>query len=124
MKAKYAGYNIYLIYLFACLFIYLLFIYLFVCYMFVDGQKIAKKLCTQIAKETREIRSLLQELITIQDSLQADAMCTSEALDRSVLRLRLQSPLGMRATGERLEERREIIQAYLTVARSMDELEL
>ena len=82
-----------------------------------------KKLCTQIAKETREIRSLLQEFNAMKDSLQADAVCTSEALDLSVLRLQLQS-LGMQATGERLEKRREIIQAYLTVARSMEEMEL
>ena len=66
---------------------------MFVCCMYVDGQKIAKSYDS-------EIRSLLQEFIAIQDSLQADAMCTSEALDPSMLR------------------------AYLTVARCMKEMEL
>ncbi len=84
-----------------------------------DGQKIAKKLCSQISKETRGIQALVK---AINEVLEVDPLCLAEALDPSTLKLRLQF-LGMQPT-YLVEERRKIVQAYLTLMRSKEELEL
>ena len=100
--------------MFVCLFISL--------HFYTDGQKIAKKLCAQIKKESREVLSMLVEYNAVQES-PADVLCSSEAYDPCALRLRLQS-LGLQTTGARLQERQEIMQAYLTLSRSIEEMEL
>ena len=88
--------------MFVCLFISL--------HFYTHGQKIAKKLCAQIKKESREVLSMLGENNAVQES-PADILCSSEAYDPCALRLRLQS-LGLQTTGARLQERQEIMQAY------------
>ena len=96
---------------------------MFVClHFYTDGQKIAKKLCAQIKKESREVLSMLGEYNAVQES-PADVLCSSEAYDPCALRLRLQS-LGLQTIGARLQERQEIMQAYLTLSRSIEEMEL
>ena len=100
--------------MFVCLFISL--------HLYTDGQKIVKKLCAQIKKELREVLSMLGEYNAVQES-PADVLCSSEAYDPCALRLRLQS-LGLQTTGARLQERQEIMQAYLTRSRSIEETEL
>ena len=57
---------------------------------------------------------MLGEYNAVQES-PADVLCSSEAYDPCALRLRLQS-LGLQTTGARLQEREEIMQAYLTLA--------
>lgn len=99
-----------------------LILFLLSLHMCIDGQKIAKKLCLQITKESREVQSLLGEYNAILES-QVDAISSSEAFNPCALRSRLQL-LGVQATGARLEERQEVIQAYLTLTRSMEEMEL
>ena len=79
-------------------------------------------LCAQIKKESREVLSMLGEYNAVQES-PADVLCSSEAYDPCALRLRLQS-LGLQTTGARLQERQEIMQAYLTLSRSIEEMEL
>ena len=71
--------------MFVCLFISL--------HFYTDGQKIAKKLCAQIKKESREVLFMLGEYNAVQES-PADVLCSSEAYDPCALRLRLQS-LGL-----------------------------
>ena len=65
---------------------------------------------------------MLGEYNDVQES-PADVHCSSEAYDPCALRLRLQS-LGLQTTGVRLQERQEIMQAYLTLSRSIEEMEL
>ena len=60
---------------------------------------------------------MLGEYNAVQES-PADVLCSSEAYDPCALRLRLQS------SDARLRERQEIMQAYLTLSRSIEEMEL
>ena len=56
------------------------------------------------------------------DTQQVEHLSLAEALDPATLKLQLQS-LGMQ-TADLLENKREIIQAYLSLSRSIEEMEL
>ena len=56
------------------------------------------------------------------DTQQVEHLSLAEAFDPAALKLRLQS-LGMQ-TADLLENKREIIQAYLSLSRSVEEIEL
>ena len=60
-----------------------------VCLRGADGQKIAKRLCTQITKETRGVQCLVAEYNATQECPEENIL-TAEALDPSKLQLRLQ----------------------------------
>lgn len=94
----------------------------FLMFMSTDGQKIAKRLCSQITKETRTVQHILGEYNAILEN-PMDAISAVDALDPSKLKCQLQL-LGIRATGSQLEERREIIQAFLCYKRSLEEIDL
>lgn len=89
-----------------------------------DGQKIAKKLCVQISKETRTIRSLLADYHACQSNTEVscDFISLSEALDPCAVGDKLQV-VGVWcsiSTGDR----RAIIDAYLTLCRSKEEISM
>ena len=73
-------------------------------------------------KETHGIQTLLKEINDISAIQQVNPLCLAEAFDPPTLRLRLLL-LGMHTT-ELFEERREIVQAYLMLVRSTEEIEL
>jgi hypothetical protein len=85
---------------------------------YADGQKIAKKLSLQISKATKAIQSQLEEYKVSTE----DTMTLSEALDPSAVETRLHQlgSWGAIATGRR----REIIDAYLALCRSNEEIEM
>lgn len=86
------------------------------CY-YVDGQKIAKKLCLQITRETKAVKSLLEEHAC--QSSSREMITLAEALDPSIFQARIGSWAGNSAvTGDQ----QEAIQAYLTLSRSIEEL--
>ena len=87
---------------------------------FIDGQKIAKKLCSQISQETKQTKSLLEEY----DACQCDPttkVVLSEALDPSALGARLAS-LGIWTATTASGKRHDAIQAYLALSRSKEEI--
>ena len=89
-----------------------------------DGQKIAKKLCVQISKETRTIRSLLADYHACQSNTEVscDFISLSEALNPCAVGDKLQV-VGVWcsiATGDR----QAIIDAYLTLCRSKEEISM
>ena len=86
-----------------------------------DGQKIAKKLCTQITKETKRVKALLDEYHAchvVDPSL--CELSLSQALDPIFVRTLLTSlsDVATAVTAEKLEA----IQAYLMVSRSHEEV--
>ena len=88
----------------------------------IEGQKIAKKLSTQISKEGKLIRSLLEEYNACRITNDTDSaeFTISEVFDPSILENKLQS-LGIwcsLASGER----REIIDSYLILCRCQEEI--
>ena len=86
--------------------------------LFPDGQKIAKKLCNQIGKETKAVKTLLQEYNACSDGHNIDL---SEALDPCKIEGRLrgyQSWCATVATGTK----RQIMDAYLGLCRSDEEI--
>ena len=89
--------------------------------MIADGQKIAKKLCTQITKETKRVKALLDEYRAchvVDPSL--CELSLSQALDPIFVRTLLTSlsDVATAVTAEKLEA----IQAYLMVSRSREEV--
>ena len=65
---------------------------------------------------------MLEDYNAIQESY-ADMISSAEAYEHSLLRSRLIS-CGMQATGADLPERQQVIQAYLTLQQSSEEIEL
>ena len=89
-----------------------------------EGQKIAKKLSSQISKEGITIRSLLEKYNACEAASgpHTCSLSVSEAFDPSVLETRLQT-LGVwcsLASGEK----REIIDSYLLLCRCKEEISL
>ncbi len=93
-----------------------------VCVCVVQMVKKIKRLYTQITKETRGVQCLVAEYNATQECPEENIL-TAEALDPSKLQLRLQL-MGVQAMGTKVEERQEIIQAYLTLKRSCEEITL
>ena len=87
---------------------------------FTDGQKIAKKLSLQIKKEIKGIQSLVEEYRACTGTTSGDTL--TDALDPASIGIRLHQlgSWGAVATGRR----REIIDAYLTLRRSNEEIEM
>ena len=86
----------------------------------VDGQKIAKKLSRQVTNETKRLRVLLEEynicqLIVNSSSTQ---ITLDEALDPTVL----SSKLGVHADTTVSKPHQDIIEAYLQMKRSNEEI--
>ena len=83
-----------------------------------DCQKIAKKLCSQISKETKCVKSLLDEYHAchVVESSSCE-LSLSEALDPVLIRIHLTS-YSDTVTDEKLE----IIQAYLIVCPGCEEV--
>lgn len=95
--------------------------------LYIDGQKIAKKLCTQISRETKSLKSLLREYnacdYVSDTSLLNDSVTISEALEPSLIEVRLKgfgSWYNTVATGKK----RQIIYAYLGLCRSTEEISI
>ena len=89
---------------------------------FPDGQKIAKKLCLQISKETTSLKSLVREYNACgsTDDVSNDVITISEVLDPSNAEIRLArfgSWYKTVATGDK----RQIIDAYLVLCRCEEE---
>lgn len=96
---------------------------IFIClYYHIDGQKIAKKLCVQISKETRIIKSLLEDYHACQSNMEVscDFIALSDALNPSIVgdKLQVAGVWCSIASGDR----RAIIDAYLTLCRSKEEI--
>ncbi len=88
----------------------------------IDGQKIAKKLCSQVSKETKVIKCLLEEYHACQSVCDdsSDIISLSEALDPLSIRVRVESFNALATTGDRNKE--EAIQSYLILCRSKEEI--
>ena len=112
LKGKYAG---------LCI-LALCFKNLINCY-YIDGQKIAKKLSLQISKESSKIQSLLKEYNSCElPSPHANSLSTSDVFNPSILEDQLKQ-LGTWcsvASGEK----REIIDSYLILCRSQEEISM
>ena len=98
-----------------------------------DGQKIANKLCAQILKETKSLKSLTQEYNACDSANNletSDAITLSEALDPSSVETRLGefgSGYKTIATGYKMMStgrKRQILDAYLEVCRSIEEISM
>ncbi len=87
--------------------------------MSADGQKIAKRLCIQISKETKNIKSMLPVYNACQSSLVGGrSMLIIEALDPSSFStVLLTQPLYS-------ESKQELIEAYLVMRRSTEEISM
>ena len=91
----------------------------------IDGQKIAKRLCLQIKKETKTIKSLLAEYDacqSISNSSSNEFITMEDALSPSVIKERLQRNKYWSTLFSGKE--REVIDAYLMFCRSVEELEI
>ena len=87
----------------------------------VDGQKIAKKLSQQITKEMKALRKLVEEYNSCGDQYTSE-LTFSDALDPVVIATRLEN-VGITTSGI-LGKRRELIDSYLLLCRSKEELAL
>ena len=86
-----------------------------------DGQKIAKKLSVQLSKETKKIKALLPEFNACQSVIEGRSSLTlDEALDPSKLSVLLQ-PNASRFPSKC---RQELIDAYIMVKRTTEEIEM
>ena len=87
----------------------------------IGGQKIAKKLSTQVSKETRVLKALLQEYNACQAILTGNysGLTLMDALDSSTLAHILHPKLCAYTPGKQ-----EIINAYLIMTRSIEEIEM
>ena len=110
-----------------------LFIYFFIIIIFFfncifppssEGQKIAKKLSQQLSKETSSIKCLLDEYNgRCATSKAYDFLTMSEALSKGVIEGPLQG-LGTSYSSIATGSKREIIDAYLTLTRAMEEIQM
>lgn len=86
-----------------------------------DGQKIAKKLYSQINRETSSIKCLLSEYhtcLSVTKPSSSEVITLSEALDSSTIGQKLRSQCCTVASGKD----RQIIDAYLLFCRSTEEV--
>lgn len=85
-----------------------------------EGQKIAKKLSTQISKETLKIKALAQEYNACQSVTgHTNGLAIADALDSSTLAKILQPKLC-----EVTPHRQELINAYIMLKRSSEEIQM
>lgn len=85
-----------------------------------DGQKIAKKLSTQISKETLKIKALVQEYNACQSVTgHTNCLTLADALDSSTLAKILQPKLC-----EITPHRQELINAHCMLKRSSEEIQM
>ena len=89
----------------------------------IDGQKIAKKLSQQLSKETNAIKTLLQEHNACSNE-SCDEMTLSDAMDPSVIATKLEQVGLATPTGISSGKKREVIDAYLLVCRSSEEISM
>ena len=89
-----------------------------------DGQKIAKKISSQISKETKIIKSLLNQIHACQplDESSSGYITLSEALDPSAIQSRLQIYGTWHTIAE--GKKRDAIDAYLSYCRSVEEIKM
>lgn len=90
------------------------------CIVCTDGQKIAKKLCKQISKETKTLKALLHDYNACGST---DSLTLSEALDPPTIEAKLTGSGAWHATVA-TGKKRQIIDAYLGLCRSNEELSL
>lgn len=92
-------------------------------YYCTDGQKIAKRLCKQISKETAVLKSLLREYNAVCSTSfgSDDALSLPSALDPKSVEERL-SALGTKFTSIATGNRRHILDAFSLYSRSQEEL--
>ncbi len=91
--------------------------------MFTDGQKIAKKLLFQISKETKSLQSLLQKYNACESDEAASDLTIAEALDPANIEERLKT-FGCLYAAVATGRKRQIIDAYLRLCRSNEELSM
>ena len=89
-------------------------------YFFLDGQKIAKKLSTQIAKESQKLKSLLPEYNVCRSVNGESTMSLAEAFDTEKLLMVLPGRHRMSSS----ESRRQTIDAYIMLSRTNEEVTL
>ena len=88
---------------------------------FAEGQKIAKKLSLQITKETRKLKALLQEYNAYNTAVNDgyESLPIEDVLDSSKLAYVLNPKLSAYSA-----DKKELIDAYLLLKRSIEEKEL
>ena len=86
-----------------------------------EGQKIAKKVSSLISGETKLMRSLVEDYTACLSVENSQANAYDEALDPTALEWRLQA-LGVWCQGTVNPEKREIMDSYLMLCRSKEEL--
>lgn len=94
--------------------------------LYADGQKIAKKLSVQISKETSSLKSLLRDYNAcnaVGGDTSYEAITISVALDSSVIEEKLRA-FGSWNTAVATGEKRLIIDSYLRLCRSREELSM
>ena len=86
-----------------------------------EGQKIAKRLSLQISKETKTLKALLQEFNACQTVTTGNSstLTMGDVLDSSILSQKLHPSLHGYTS-----DKQEIINAYLLMTRSGEELEM
>ena len=88
---------------------------------YTDGQKIAKKLTSQISRETRSIKSLLSEYhtcLSITNVSSSEVITLDETLNPSTIAKRLRNQCFVVASGEE----RQLIDAFVLLRRSTEEV--
>lgn len=96
------------------------------CVLFIiEGQKIAKRVSSQITKETRRIKSLLEDYSASLSPTESpiESILLSDALDPSAIEHRLQT-LGIWFQTVASGEKREVMDAYLMLCRSNEDLSM
>ncbi len=96
-------------------------VYVYVCVcvcVCVDGQKIAKRLSRQIARETKNIKDLLVEHNLCCSS--GDSLPYSSALDLEVL----STLLEIAHSSPEMKKKHEVVEEYLLLLRSREEIKL
>lgn len=87
----------------------------------IDGQKVAKKVSSQISSETKVLRSLMEDYNTCQSVGEYQPIAFDEALDPTSIECRLQA-LGVWCQGTVNPEKRDIMDSYLMLCRSKEDL--
>lgn len=88
---------------------------------YADGQKIAKKLSIQIGKETKSVRSLVEEYHACLSTSDESNLSFDEALNPSTMAIKLEN-FGMWCHSVASGKKREIIDAYLMLCRSKEDM--
>ena len=91
-----------------------------------DGQKIAKRLATSITKETKKIKQFLEEYNVILAQLKSQLCTVAEILDvDSTFWTTSHNLVAINASNETsLSHKKKLIEAYITMKRSDEELKM